>query len=288
MEPASSSTSSPPGLAPQQSEAAHCFRRSARTVGARNCLYGRFAVRAVLVCRRIGRAVGVVTVGLRWRAPSDLRHRRSFAGGRRRPPYVRWTGSARDGRFDRCARCNRCRRDRFVGATHMVRRRRPLRWRGVDRTDRAARRRASRLRGARLPVRGGMDDRHSWPTLPAGRLAVPSLLRRSARTRPGPERSSEHSRLRRSALPLPGPPALTILCQLHWWRSCCRRSARSAISSSPRSSAASGSRMQVELIPGHGGLMDRLDGFLAAAGVGALFGLLRGGIDTPARGLIVW
>ena len=42
------------------------------------------------------------------------------------------------------------------------------------------------------------------------------------------------------------------------------------------------------LIPGHGGLMDRLDGFIAAAVLAALVGLLRGGIDAPARGLLVW
>jgi phosphatidate cytidylyltransferase len=42
------------------------------------------------------------------------------------------------------------------------------------------------------------------------------------------------------------------------------------------------------IIPGHGGLMDRLDGFVAAIVVAALFGLLRGGVDGIGRGLMVW
>jgi len=42
------------------------------------------------------------------------------------------------------------------------------------------------------------------------------------------------------------------------------------------------------IIPGHGGLLDRLDGFVAAVVLAASFGILRGGVDGVGRGLMVW
>ncbi len=42
------------------------------------------------------------------------------------------------------------------------------------------------------------------------------------------------------------------------------------------------------IIPGHGGLLDRLDGFVAAVVLAAIFGFLRCGVDGVGRGLVVW
>lgn len=42
------------------------------------------------------------------------------------------------------------------------------------------------------------------------------------------------------------------------------------------------------LIPGHGGLMDRLDGFAAAAAFAVVVGTIRGGADAAGQGLLAW
>jgi phosphatidate cytidylyltransferase len=49
-----------------------------------------------------------------------------------------------------------------------------------------------------------------------------------------------------------------------------------------------GAKDASHLIPGHGGLMDRLDGFLVAAFAALILGILRQGTGAPARGFLVW
>lgn len=42
------------------------------------------------------------------------------------------------------------------------------------------------------------------------------------------------------------------------------------------------------MIPGHGGFMDRLDGFIVAAVLAAIIGISRGGVADAAAGLLDW
>ncbi len=49
-----------------------------------------------------------------------------------------------------------------------------------------------------------------------------------------------------------------------------------------------GAKDSSQLIPGHGGLMDRLDGFVMAAVLAVLVGIAHGGVNAPAHGLLLW
>ena len=144
-----------------------------------------------------------------------------------------------------------------------------------------------RICRADLDPSGGVGDRHRAATSRAAALAGRNSGRGSAQRRPGRAPSAGLRRALRSPPDLPlsvsarpglfscSAPFSRLLRQLgDLFESAVKR--RFGVKDSSH------------IIPGHGGLLDRLDGFVAAIVLAAIFGFLRGGADGVGRGLMVW
>ena len=229
-------------------------------------------------------------------------HRAGNGRDRRRRRQARARGCRRRARRRRAGRCRAWRlahrRGRGGGARGRGARAVPRVWAApacsmrascVHRADAAAR----RCRTTASPRSCSCSRSCGRPTSSAISSAAPSAdrssRRASARRRPGPARSAARRRAIAAGLVVARSLVAATRSPFASHRlgpvASCRQAGDLFESAVKRRF---GVKDSSHLIPGHGGVMDRLDGFLPRRPLAALIGIARGGFDAPARGLLVW
>ena len=131
----------------------------------------------------------------------------------------------------------------------------------------------------------------SRPISPGARSAGRSCGRRSARRRPGRARSAARSAASWPALLVVKLAGLVVAPMLVLVALVLSIAAQAGDLLESAIKRHFGAKDASELIPGHGGLMDRLDGFLTAALAAVMVGLLRGGPRSAGPRpscLVIW